>query len=107
MKERWSEYIEDLFRDERPGSLSQSLNDEGPGIMKEKVRFVLKSIKKVKAVSEDGVALKMIIGLGDFAIDEPTKLFNRFYESGNFVKYMSESVFITLSKGEWTLECNK
>ena len=60
-----------------------------------------------KAVGKDGVALEMIITLGDFAIDELTKLFSRIYESGNFVKCMCESVFITILKVEGTLECNK
>ena len=107
VKERWSEYIEDLFRDQRPDSLNLSLNDEGPGIMNEEVRLAVKSMKKGKAVGEDGVALEMIIALGDFGIEELTKLFNRIYNTGNFVKCMCESVFIALPKVEGTLECGK
>ena len=49
----------------------------------------------------------MIIALGDFGIHELMKLFNRIYNTGNFVKCMCESVFIALSKVEGTLECGK
>ena len=64
-------------------------------------------MKKGKAVEEDGVALEMILALGDFGIDQLTTLFNRIYSTGNFVKCMCESVFIALPKVEGTLECAK
>ena len=50
--------------------------------MKKEVRIAVKSMKKGKAVGEDSVALEMIIALGDFVIDELTKLINRVFESG-------------------------
>ena len=76
---------EDLLRDQRPESLNLSLNDEGPIIMKEQVRLAVKSMKKRKAVGEDGVVLAMIIALGYFVIDKLTKLYNRIHEPGYFV----------------------
>ena len=68
--------------------------------MKEEVRLVLRSMKKVKTVGEDDVELDMIIALGDFAIDELTKIFNRIFEFRNYVKSTCESLFITLPEVE-------
>ena len=107
VKERWNEYIQELFRDQRPETLNLSTNDDGPTILKSEVKCAMRSMKKGKAVGEDGVALEMILALGEFGVNELTKLFNKIYASGNIIKCMCESIFITLPKVEGTLECKK
>ena len=53
------------------------------------------------------MALEMILTLGEFGVNELTKLFNKIYASGNIIECMCESIFITLPKVEGTLECKK
>ena len=107
VKGRWNEYIRELFGDQRPETLNLLSNDDGPIILKHEVECALGSMKKGKAVGEDGVALEMILALGEFGVDELTKLFNKIYASGKIIECMSESVFIALPKVEGTLECKK
>ena len=107
MKDRWNEYVRELFRDQRPETLNLLTNDEGPTILKSEIECAMRSMKKGKAVGEDGIALEMILALGEFGVIELTKLFNKIYASGNVIECMCESVFITLPKVEGTLECKK
>ena len=46
----------------------------------------MRSMKKVKAVGEDGVVLEMLLALGEFGVIELTKLFNKTCASGNIIE---------------------
>ena len=108
VKSRWSEYVAELFFDERPESNEIIINNnEGPAILRQEVRSAIENMKTGKAVGGDGIAVEMLQALGDFAIDELTSLFNKIYETGDIVNSMCESIFIALPKVEGTLECNK
>ena len=108
VKLRWSEYVGELYDDERPEAREISIeNNEGPTILKEEVRCAMASMKSGKAVGGDGIAIEVLQALGDFAIDQLTSLFQKIYETGNIVDSMCESVFVALPKVEGTLECNK
>ena len=107
VKERWSEYIGELFLDQRPDSMNIQYNNEGPEILQQEVRAAIESMKKGKAVGSDDIAIEMIQALGVFAIKELTGLFSKMYENGNIIKSLCESIFITIPKVEGTLECSK
>ena len=108
VKSRWSEYIAELFFDERPDSSEIRIDDdEGPMIMKDEVKAAIASMKRGKAVGEDGIDVEVIQALGDFAVDQLTSLFQKMYETGYVVESLCESVFIALPKVEGTLECSK
>ena len=75
VKARWKEYIEELFYDDRPDMPSyDNINDEGPCILQQEVRVAIESMKKGKAVGGDGIALEMLVSMGEFGIRELTKL---------------------------------
>ncbi len=50
--ERWTEYIGELFTDDRAETLDVNNNGEGPPIMKAEVRAALKKIKKKERQQE-------------------------------------------------------
>ena len=75
--------------------------------MGEEVRAAIEEIKAGKVVGRDGVAAEVLKALGDFAIDQPTSLFQRINESGNMTDRMCDSVFVALPKVDGTLECSK
>ena len=108
VKSRWSEYISELFYDDRadPGEIRIDCED-GPPIMKEEVEAAIAYMKRGKAVGEDGIDAEVIQVLGEFAVEKLTSLFQKMYESGYIVESLCESVFIALPKVEGTLECNK
>ena len=95
VKERWSEYIGELFLDQRPESIDIQYNNDGPVIVQQEVRAAIESMKKGKAVGKDEISIEMIQAIGDFAIKELTELFNKMYDNGNIVKSLYESIFVT------------
>ena len=108
IKERWKEYVEDLYKDDQRGDLEETRTDEnGEYILHSEIRQAMKNMKKGKAVGEDGVAIEMLEALGDYAKDIITRLANRIYENGDFTEQMCKSLFITLPKVSGTLDCNK
>ena len=107
VKARWDEYIGELFLDDRPDILNLNLEEEGPIILQQEVRSAIESMKKGKAVGEDGIALEMIIAMGDYGRKELAKLFNKIYETGNVISSLCESIFVALPKVEGTLDCSK
>ena len=51
-------------------------------------------MKKSKTNGEDGSALEMIITLGDFGINELTKILNKIYATGNVITSLCESTAV-------------
>ena len=72
---RWSEYIGDLFADERP-PLPEPSNDRGPPILKAEVERAIKNSQLGKAPGDDGITTEMLKFLEVFGIDKLTDLFN-------------------------------
>ena len=73
--QRWSEYISDLFADNRH-PLPIPSNDDGPPIMKEEVEKALKNTKMGKAPGEDGITTDMLKFLESFGVEKLTDLYN-------------------------------
>ena len=58
--ERWSEYIRELFDDDRNEDLTLQDIPEGPEIMKEEVENTIKNMKTGKATGPDMISTEMI-----------------------------------------------
>ena len=93
--DEYSEYIGELFLDQRPESINIQFNNEGPVIVQQEVRAAIESIKKGKGVGKDEISIEMIQAIRDFAIKELTGLFNKMYDNGNILKSLYESIFVT------------
>ncbi|XP_014677047.1 PREDICTED: uncharacterized protein LOC106816918 [Priapulus caudatus] len=105
--ELWSEYIREIFSDDRAEMVDLVYNEEGPTILKEEIVAAMKRMKAGKAVGVDGIAIEMLEALGDFAVDKITTLANSIYETGVIEEQMYKSIFIPIAKIQGTLECNK
>ena len=68
---RWSEYIGDLFADERP-PLPEPSNDRGPPILKVEVERAIKSSQLGRAPGDDGITTEMLKFLEVFGIYSTT-----------------------------------
>ena len=75
----------------------------GP-ILHSEIRHAMKSMKKGKAVGEDGLAIEMLEALRDYSMDILTKLANKIYENGDITEQMCKSTFITMPKVSGTLD---
>ena len=102
---RWSEYVEDLYSDNRGAKPEIKKNIEGPCILKEEVQRALKKMKSGKATGPDNIPVEIITVLEDLGIDMTTKLLNAIYDSGTIPEDLCKSVFIALPKTPGATEC--
>jgi hypothetical protein len=102
---RWSEYIAELFDDNRASKPNIKKNIEGPSIMKDEVRQAIKSVKTNKATGPDGISIEMIQSLDELGLDVMTKLINKIYDTGEIPEDLTKSIFIALPKKSGTTEC--
>ena len=102
---RWSEYIGDLFADERP-PLPEPSNDRGPPILKAEVERAIKSSQLGKAPGDDGITTEMLNFLEDFGTEKLTDLFNTIYASGTFPEELLKSVYTPLPKQPRATDCS-
>ena len=102
---RWSEYIKELYDDNRPEINIQD-NGEGPSIFTSEVREALRHMKYGKAPGPDNITLEELVALCDFGVEIITKLLNDVYNSGHIPDDLS-SIFIALPKKPGTTECEE
>ena len=102
---RWSEYIEELFDDNRMSKRNIRKNMEGPPIMKDEVRQAIKSMKGNKATGPDGIFVEMIQSLNELGVDAITNLVNKKYDTGEIPEDLTKSIFIAIPKKSGTTEC--
>ncbi|GFS21355.1 endonuclease-reverse transcriptase [Elysia marginata] len=67
---------------------------EGPPILKAKVEKTINDMKNGKAAGPDQIPIELLQALGNWGIDQLTKLLNRIYDTGNIPKDMLISTFI-------------
>ncbi|GFN76223.1 endonuclease-reverse transcriptase [Plakobranchus ocellatus] len=103
--ERWSEYIKELFDDERKEIEVMKGNFAGPPILKDEVRTAIWKMKNGKATGPDNIAAEQIKALDEFGINKITELLDEIYETGEIPKEMLKSIFIALPKKDGATEC--
>ncbi|MEE4247418.1 MAG: hypothetical protein V2I33_18570 [Kangiellaceae bacterium] len=63
IRERWTEYIQELYNSERDDNVTVEYNEEWADILAEEVINALKKLRTVKATGADGVAVEMFSAL--------------------------------------------
>ena len=102
---RWSEYIEELFKDNRGERPAIKKNKDGPPILKAEVEAAIRKMKRGKATGPDRIPIEIILTLEEMGIGMTTKLLNAIYDSGTIPEDLAKSVFIALSKIPGATEC--
>ncbi|GFO40389.1 RNA-directed DNA polymerase from mobile element jockey-like [Plakobranchus ocellatus] len=102
---RWSEYVEDLLKDDRCEKPKIKENVEGPTILKEETEAAIKKMKNGKATGPDNIPVEIIKALDNLGIDLTTKFLNAIYDSGTIPEDLCKSVFIVLPKTPGATEC--
>ena len=105
--ERWSEYISELFDDDRNEDLTLQDIPEGPEIMREEVENTIKNMKTGKATGPDMISTEMMQALEGIELDAITKMLNTIYDTGEIPKEMLQSIFIVLPKKQGATECEQ
>ena len=105
VRDRWSEYIEDLFHDNRESLPTIKKNFEGPSILKQEVAAAINKMKNGKATGPDNIPIEMIKALEEIGLDMTTRLMNAIYDNGTIPVDLCKSVFIALPKTPGATEC--
>ncbi|KAK3784412.1 hypothetical protein RRG08_039413 [Elysia crispata] len=105
--ERWSEYISELFDDDRNEDLTLQDIPEGPEIMREEVENTIKNMKTGKATGPDMISTEMMQALEGIELDAITKMLNTKCDTGEIPKEMLQSIFIVLPKKQGATECEQ
>ena len=77
--QRWKEYVEQLYNDERRDKPNYEVVEPGPAILKEEVGKAVISMKRRMAVGSDGIVVEMVEAAGEFGIMKITELANKMY----------------------------
>ena len=96
--ERWGEYIQELFHDNRGPKPPIKNENTGPEILPQEIHAAIKKMKKGRGPGQDQIAIEMLEALEDLGINLITKLANDIYNTGDFPQDLTKSVFIALPK---------
>ena len=96
IRERWTEYTEELFHDDRQEKPVIRKNMEGPKIKESEVKEAIRKTKRNKAAGPDEITTEMIVALDDFGIEKMTQVANQIYDSGTIPEDLSKSIFVAL-----------
>ena len=103
--QRWTEYITDLFHDNRGEKPIIRKNMEGPEILRSEVRAAIAKMKRNKTAGPDKIVIEMVTALEDFGIEKVTEVINEIYNTGEIPEDLSKSIFIALPKRAGANEC--
>ncbi|GFO35460.1 hypothetical protein PoB_006196500 [Plakobranchus ocellatus] len=105
----WSEYITELYHDDRGPPPIISNEDVGPHIVEREVQKVTKKRKKGRAARADDIPSEMLTALRDFGIKEVTKLLTTIHATGEIPNPtdLKKSVYIAPPKKPGTVECDQ
>src|SRR5688572_27679911 len=102
---RWTEYIQELFEDDREAMPRIRKDIEGPEILKDEVRFTIKQMKRKKACGPDNIFAELLQATEEFSVEKITEIANDMYISGNIPEDLLKSIFIALLKKPRATEC--
>lgn len=103
--ERWKQYVEQLFQDDRPmeHGITEALS--GPSITTEEVENAIQLAKNRKAVGPDEIPAEVIKILLENGVTALTDLFNAVYNGGIIPDDWLESAFVPIPKKVNAREC--
>ncbi|GFO40610.1 endonuclease-reverse transcriptase [Plakobranchus ocellatus] len=101
---RWSEYVEDLLKDDRCKKPIIKKKIECPTILKEEVEAAIKKMKNGKATGPDNIPVEIVKALDNLGLDLTTKLLNTIFD-GTIPEDVCKSVFVVLPKTPGATEC--
>lgn len=106
LEEEWTEYIKNMFDDER--ELPEIITDGYPlSILQTEVENAIKHAKTGKAPGPDGVYIEMLKLLNEENALRLCRLINSIYNTGNIPKDWLKSTFVPLPKKPNTTRCEQ
>ena len=104
--DRWSEYIGELYDDDR-GEMPVITTGSISPITYQEVEDAIKGMPMRISPGPDDIVTGMRVAAGDMGITELSKLSNMMYIQGGFPSELNKSIIITLPKVNGTTKCEK
>ena len=104
--ERWEEYIEDLYEDERVLAPCFHVST-GESNLNEEVENVIKRMKNGKATGSDEIPIEALKDFDEHNVKVITDLCNTMYNSGYIPIDMKQSIFLPLLKKPKAQKCTE
>ena len=104
--ERWAEYVQELYHDDRDESMDTTATQETCTVTEIEVKSAVQKLAKNKAVGEDNIPAEFLQNIGENGIAVITKLMNNIYRTGKIPEDFTNNVFIPLPKVQGAQDCN-
>ncbi|PZC79716.1 hypothetical protein B5X24_HaOG216024 [Helicoverpa armigera] len=104
----WEDYCKSLFTDS-PNATDATISypsQREPCILREEVAAAIKHLKRGKAVGVDEIPIEIIKDMGDIGVDIMHIICTKIWDTGEWPRDWSKSVFIPLHKKGSTKKCN-
>lgn len=105
VKATWEQYIDDLFRDERPPLPDAQDIVDGPEILQAEVIHAISTAQTRRAPGPDGIPIEVLKLIEGNNIGLITNLFNTIYNTGVIPKDWLNSTFVTIPKKTRPKKC--
>lgn len=114
IKDRWTEYIKDLFTDKNTYKKEtlealkgrKIVNEEESEITLEEVERAMKNMKNNKSTGKDGIPIELIRAGGPVVSKEIHKICQEIWDSGKWPEEWCKSVLVMLQKKGDLKDCN-
>ena len=104
--ERWAEYVEELYDDNRSTSNDDIKTEETRRISEIEIQAIIQKLSRNKATGDDNIPAEFMQSLGTNGIQLITKLMNKIYNSGVIPDDFVKSMFITIPKINNAQDCS-
>ncbi|GFO03295.1 RNA-directed DNA polymerase from mobile element jockey-like [Plakobranchus ocellatus] len=103
---RWSEYIEELYNDDR-GPPPHISSGDCHILMEDDMRYALSKVKSDKAPGPDDIPSELITALDEVGIKAVKQLLNNIYDTEEIPTYMKKSIYIAIPKKPGIAKCDQ
>ena len=96
--ERWKEYVEELYYDERLGMPEIATARTEVKISEEEIEEIIRKLPKNKAVGVDGITVELIQNMGEECIDLIAWMMNKICNGEDLLSDFIESILVVMPK---------
>ena len=103
--ERWAQYVEELYNDNRDSANIDLGNLESCSISETEIKLIIEKLTRNKATGSDSIPAEFLQTLGETGIQLITRLINKIYNTGIIPDDFLTNVFITIPKVSRAQDC--
>ncbi|XP_037772682.1 uncharacterized protein LOC119568296 [Penaeus monodon] len=107
IKNRWEEYVTDLYGDIRNNNLELPSNEDGEDLLVDEAKKAIHELNSGKAAGLDNINTEILKALDEDNIQHVHRFCNLVYKIGIFPGDLNDSIFIRLPKKPKATECSE